>query len=359
MLGLILIPALIYANEPEGFVKFPIDYPFNYSISVDEKTYVLFETPLSEEILLDFNAVAVHGKVSNPNVVFETWIPQFSQSPDDVIYHMVKPSAYKIYKNGRFWARFDLKSKVKRFKFVVINNGINDEKFDISIYEMHLIKSSKKKLETRLTDSFDPKTLSLPQHLPFKLVRRSDWGAKPPNGNYIPHTPKKITIHHTGGNYPLTYDDAVIEIEVIQEYHQEARGWIDIGYHFLIDPSGNIFEGRPILAVGAHVAGLNIDNIGISVMGNYHQPINNEVTQRSLSALITLVRYLKEQYGITKNSFYAHRDLAPTYCPGDNLYAKMPYLKNEIFKDDENSVVVNVDLGNDELNRKILESLSW
>ncbi|MCX7648893.1 MAG: peptidoglycan recognition protein family protein, partial [Elusimicrobiales bacterium] len=127
------------------------------------------------------------------------------------------------------------------------------------------------------------------------------------------------TIHHTAGNYVTTYEDSLIEIQLIQEYHQQGRGWIDIGYHFLIDPLGNIFEGRPILAVGAHVSKNNIDNIGISIMGNYHHPVNNEITDASLSSLINLVKYIKDKYNIKKNFFYSHRELTPTDCPGDNI----------------------------------------
>lgn len=345
----------LVAHDTQSSVKFSVEYPLVYSISVDEKTYVLYETPLSEELSGDFNAIAIQGKVSNPNVSFEIWIPQIDEAKGDVIYNIIKSSASKIYKNGRFWARFDLKSTIKKFKFVVINKGVTDKKFEISIYEINLTKIDKKKVEI---NEINEKGLSLPDPLPFKLIRRAEWEAKPPTGSYTQHTPKKITIHNTAGNYPLTYDDAVTEIQVIQEYHQEGRGWIDIGYHFLIDPLGDIFEGRPILVVGAHVANLNTDNIGISVMGNYHPPVSNVVTETTISSIITLVKYIKDKYKITKTYFYAHRDLAATDCPGDNLYAKMSYLKTKIFDEKEKSMVIEVDLGNEELNKKIIDSLS-
>ncbi|MCX7641073.1 MAG: peptidoglycan recognition protein family protein [Elusimicrobiales bacterium] len=352
---LFLFIFMVFSNDPQSYVKFSTDYPLNYSISVDEKTYILYETPISENLSGDFNAIAVQGKVSNVNVSFEIWIPQITEK-EGVSYNIIKPSAYKIYKNGRFWVRFDLSTKIEKFKFVVINKGVKDKKFDILVYEVQLTKFDKKKLQILTTDD---KSLSLPEVLPFKLIRRAEWEAKKPTGSYTQHTPKKITIHNTAGNYPTSYDDAVIEIQVIQEYHQEGRGWIDIGYHFLVDPIGDIFEGRPILAVGAHVANQNTDNVGISVMGNYHPPVNNEVTESTISSIIKLVKYLKDRYKINKTYFYAHRDLAATDCPGNNVYAKMSYLKTKIFEDkDEDAVSIEVNLGNEELNQRIIEALS-
>lgn len=352
-----ILLGFLSASDPGGFVAFPVDYPINYSIRVDEKTTILFETPLSKELPANFDAIAVQGKVSNSNISFEIWIPEFNEVEDEIVYKIVKASDFKIYTNGRFWARFDLKSSVKWFKFVVINKGVKDKRFDISIYEIHLVRFDKKKIGIETGDGED-KDLSLPDPLPFKLIRRAQWKAKPPKESYIEHIPKKITIHHTAGNYPLTDEDSFIEVQVIQEYHQQARGWIDIGYHFLIDPSGNIFEGRPILAVGAHVAKFNVDNIGIAVLGNYHPPVNNEVTEKAVSAIITLVRYLKDRYDIAKKSFYAHRELAKTTCPGDNLYAKMPFLRSRIFE--EEVIPLEVDLANDELNGRIVDSIqSW
>ncbi len=365
---MLLVSFILQAYDENGMVSFSsITYPLNYTISVDEKTYILYETPLSQNIDRDFNSISVQGKVSSSKVSFEVWLPQKNtgvsnkdEARNEITYTIVKPSSYKIYPNGRFWARFDIKDRATQFKFVVINRGVESKKFEINIYEINISKISKKKVEKEILfdSSSDESNLNLPQSLPFKLVRRNEWNANPPTQSYIKHTPKRITIHHTGANYPTKWEDALTEIKVIQEYHQQGRGWIDIGYHFLIDPQGNIFEGRPILAVGAHVANYNPDNIGISVMGNYHPPVNNKITEKTISSIITLARYLKEQYEIQKTSFCAHRDLANTDCPGDNIYAKMDYLKSKIFNKTNKEVRVEVDLGDEKLNERILRAIS-
>ncbi|MGC9070684.1 MAG: peptidoglycan recognition protein family protein [Elusimicrobiales bacterium] len=356
-----LVSFFLYAHDEGGMVKFPQGYPLSSRISVDEKLSILYESPLCEKIEFDFNVVAVNGKVTNGKISFEMWIPQNpspkSDMKNDVIYTIIKPSRYKIYPNGRFWARFDVNGRVSQFKFVVVNEGVDEKSFGIDIYEANVSKIDKKKRQAE--EIVDDSNLNLADPLPFKLIRRDQWKANPPTASYIKHTPKKITIHHTAGGYPLKYEDAITEIKVIQEYHQEGRGWIDIGYHFLIDPLGDIFEGRPILSVGAHVAKQNTDNIGISIMGNYHPPLNNEITEKTISAIITLIRFIKDKYNISKAYFYAHRDLAATNCPGDNIYAKMNYLKTKIFdEENENTMAVEVDLGDNEINRKIINSIS-
>ncbi|MEF3279976.1 MAG: peptidoglycan recognition protein family protein [Elusimicrobiota bacterium] len=357
---LVLFFNLVSANDEKSNINFTgIEYPISYTSEVSEKTYILYQTPLSEKIDSSFNAIAVQGLVSDKNVSFELWIPQ-EEDPDtkEVKYSIIN-GVSKIYPNGRFWCRFDLSLKIEKFKFVVINNGVKSDKFKITIYEIQTANLFKKKDQKDSKIEID-KGLSLPDPLPFKLIRRAEWGAKSPTSSYTQHTPLKITIHNTAGNYPTTLEDAITEIQVIQEYHQEAKGWIDIGYHFLIDPLGDIFEGRPILVIGAHVANKNTDNVGISIMGNYHPPVNNDLTQKTIDSIITLVKHIKDKYKISKTNFFGHRDLAETDCPGDNIYSKMSYLKAKIFDEKEDSVIVDVDLGNEELNNKIIKSIyNW
>lgn len=353
MIKLLLLSFLCYAHDTQLNINFGFEYPIIHKTQITDKTYIIYETPLSENIKIDFNSIAVQGKVSNQNVLFEIWTPQPNYSNNNEIYSIIKPTKYKIYKNGRFWIRFDLSSKIDKFKFVVINNGIKDEKFEITIYEIIPVKIDKKKVEIA-----DERSFVIQDPLPFKLVRRSEWKANPPTSSYIKHTPKKITIHNTAGNYPLTYEDALVEMQIIQDYHQQARGWIDIGYHFLIDPLGNIFEARPFFAVGAHVANKNTDNIGISVMGNYHPPVNNFLTTETIKSIITLTKYIKDKYFIPKNEFYAHRDLSATDCPGDIIYQKIPEIKEIIFNEKE-EIYVEVNLGDPKLNDFILNSINY
>jgi len=105
------------------------------------------------------------------------------------------------------------------------------------------------------------------------MIDRKSWGAAPPSADYTPmNAVKRIVIHHSA-----TSPD--IRVKNIQYYHMHDRGWIDIGYHFLVDSDGNIYEGRPTWAIGSHCGHPdepkkdwlfgNAGSLGICVVGHY------------------------------------------------------------------------------------------
>jgi len=136
----------------------------------------------------------------------------------------------------------------------------------------------------------------------------------------------RITIHHSAkctkeigspssGNVAGTIKD-------IQTVHMRDEGYGDIGYHFLIDPAGRIWQGRLLDWQGAHAGGANgtnnIGNIGICVLGDFS---NERPDPRALASLEKLVDALCERHHISRSHLYGHRQLRSTECPGDALYA--------------------------------------
>ncbi|MDD5656749.1 MAG: peptidoglycan recognition family protein [Elusimicrobia bacterium] len=172
--------------------------------------------------------------------------------------------------------------------------------------------------------------------------KRSEWDPKwketvydAPLGN-----PTRITVHHTEEKQPLERKAIITELQRLLRIHTskdpkiDGRGWSDIGYHFLIDAKGQIWEGRPIYAQGSHVAGQNENNIGISLMGNFdleHTEYNKEIpltkpTAAQLEALAALLNRLGGAYGIPldRQHVFGHRDLdAKKTCPGQRLYDQL------------------------------------
>lgn len=143
-----------------------------------------------------------------------------------------------------------------------------------------------------------------------------------------PKEVKKIIIHHTATTDDL--DDPEEAIRAIYYYHSMTRGWGDIGYNYLIDKDGNVYEGRygGDGVVGGHAAGYNTGSVGIALLGNYEdEPVPGEMVQ-SLSDLI----YEKTQVhdidptgdvkfrGESMPNILGHRDVGATACPGDYLY---------------------------------------
>lgn len=101
-------------------------------------------------------------------------------------------------------------------------------------------------------------------------------------------------------------------VEDIDRWHK-GRGWCKIGYQFFVRKDGTIYRGREENAVGAHAYGYNSISIGICAEGNYDV---EQMPEAQKNAIIELVTYLKNKYGIT--DVKKHKDLNNTRCPGSN-----------------------------------------
>jgi hypothetical protein len=233
------------------------------------------------------------------------------------------------YPNGRFWAKAVFPASAPgRLKFTFLQPRGDREP---RVYEIEALRITSK--PTQGTGAVEPPHPGQPGTL-----SRAQWGAKPPKAAYDPQTPKRITQHHTSGRYPTTLEDSITEMRIIQDYHQNGRKWNDIGYHFIIDPAGRIFQGRPVGALGAHVLSNNEDNVGISLMGNYHPPKNDVLTPEQLEAIRKLGVWLREAYGISPDLYKGHRDYnAGTDCPGDGVYARLKEIRDSFRPAPQNS----------------------
>jgi len=164
-----------------------------------------------------------------------------------------------------------------------------------------------------------------------EVIPRSRWRAKYLRSNHQPMTrPYRITIHHTAE--PMVSSGlqaSIAEVRGLQQSHQQEKGWADIGYHFLIDRAGRVFEGRDLKVQGAHAGNdsLNRGNIGICLLGNFHsQPSRGSVYTRAQSpsslqiqGLDQLVSQLRGDFKIARNQIKAHGELKETQCPGGAL----------------------------------------
>ena len=186
--------------------------------------------------------------------------------------------------------------------------------------------------------------------IPPTLISRTEWGADPfIRGNPVPLAQPdytRMTFHHAACCSASTYEEGLAQVKAIQNFHQDVRGWSDIGYHFLMDQQGRIYQGRPFLdnrrdlnvpprlAQGAHVGGFNTGNIGVSVLGCYHPPEGNgcmdELSPAAKDSLITMFSFLSENYGVSTPNLFGHRDQGATSCPGDHNYALLPQMRADI-----------------------------
>ena len=147
-------------------------------------------------------------------------------------------------------------------------------------------------------------------------------------------------VHHTVNANNYKARDVPAIMRGIYAYHTQSRGWSDIGYNFLVDRFGRIWEGRyggvdrPV--VGAHTLGYNDDAFAVSAIGNYEEVKPSQAVIETYGALFAWKLSLHgvnasstKQY-VTSRYFQAingHRDAASTACPGKYLYARIPDIR--------------------------------
>ena len=166
----------------------------------------------------------------------------------------------------------------------------------------------------------------------FQALPRNTWTSIPTPSDLPALQPKGITLHHTFlSNPPATnasVADEAARMRVIYNGHVNGNGWADIGYHFIVMPSGRVYAARSETKRGAHDV-VN-DGLGVSFDGIYTSATINQAMYNSAVALCTL---LCKRYGITNTvtpiptptadfgtrnlpRMMGHRDRVATECPG-------------------------------------------
>ena len=161
----------------------------------------------------------------------------------------------------------------------------------------------------------------------LQLLPRSAWRASAPVTSRL--TPargryERITVHHstipTRDLGSMSQAETGEAVQGIQRVHMLEERYGDIGYHFLIDPRGRVFEGRALRFQGAHSGGTNgannVGNIGICLLGNFEQELPSGP---ALAALQRLVDGLCKEHRIARGRVYGHQELKATACPGRHL----------------------------------------
>lgn len=147
-------------------------------------------------------------------------------------------------------------------------------------------------------------------------ICRAAWGAQPPSGAFARHTIERLTIHHSAVALPSNRK-APQHLRVYQEDHQ-GRGWPDIAYHVAVDRRGNVYQLRPIWAVGD--SGTPYDPTGhflLLCIGNLQ---TQSLPAAQLDAAIDVLAWASARFGVAPRTISGHRDHAATTCPGDALY---------------------------------------
>jgi len=170
------------------------------------------------------------------------------------------------------------------------------------------------------------------------ILPRKDWADGAPVLERLDPMGKitRMTIHHEGMEIEDDGSVAAVkeQLRKIQASHKERMHAGDIGYHFMIDVNGRVWEGRPLKYQGAHSRGEgNKGNIGIMLMGNFEV---QRPTHSQLASMRRLVDLLMARYDVPVSRVYTHREIYAMYaygetdCPGRYLQAEVDRMRKAI-----------------------------
>ncbi|MEV0323334.1 FG-GAP-like repeat-containing protein [Streptomyces sp. NPDC050658] len=219
------------------------------------------------------------------------------------------------------------------------------------------------------------------------MIGRAAWGADeslvedPPE--YIEKV-KAVFVHHTVGTNDYSCAQSASLVRGIMTYHVKTEGWNDLGYNFLVDKCGQVFEGRgggtDLPVKGAHTYGFNAESAGIAVLGDFEGNENpapgttykkaGKPTRAALESVSRVAAWKLGQYGgdplakVTMtagddtgvwkkgdtpslNTISGHRDGFATACPGKNLYSKLGEIRRYAGSAGKNSAIPTADFNRD------------
>jgi hypothetical protein len=188
------------------------------------------------------------------------------------------------------------------------------------------------------------------------IVLRAGWHADESIRRKAPRvatTLKLAVVHHTATTNVYSCARSASIVRGIEVYHVKGNGWDDIGYNFLVDACGQVFEGRyggiERNVVGAHSGGFNTGTVGVSMIGTYEHVAPSKAQQDALVKLLawrldvghvdprSLVPFVsggnsKFPAGRTVNlrAISGHRDTYLTSCPGSVAYRLLPSIASRV-----------------------------
>ncbi|SRR6056297_1766098 len=170
----------------------------------------------------------------------------------------------------------------------------------------------------------------------FEIISRSEWGAKAPVLEMVPHDPDRITIHHSAVRQKPKRTIAT-KLRSLQNFSQSEgkladgrtkKAWADIPYHYFIDASGQVAEGRKVGFVGDTNTKYDPKgHIGIVLEGNFEveHPDHDQK-----AALFQLLLRLSEEHGIPASAIGAHNHYASTACPGKHMTSELESIIQQV-----------------------------
>lgn len=180
------------------------------------------------------------------------------------------------------------------------------------------------------------------------IVTRDQWDADPSHRSGSPDYAEDVeagVLHHTVTGNDYSRSEAPAVVRSIYHYHTQTRGWNDIGYNFLVDRFGQIYQGRaggmtePV--IGAHAAGYNAGTAGVAFLGSHGGGSDGEVSEEAVASATDLLTWLFDVHHIDAESdatvngeslptIVGHGDVGSTSCPGVYVRNRMDDIRRDL-----------------------------
>ncbi len=188
------------------------------------------------------------------------------------------------------------------------------------------------------------------------IISRAGWGADESIRRGSPIIFDRlgvVFVHHTASASSYSAADVPALVRGFYRFHVLSRGWFDIGYNYLVDRYGRIYEGRSGGITnnvrGAQVAGFNTGSAGVALIGNYNSAAPTAAQLTALRDVVAwrldlahvdplstahLISGGGDRYAagavVAVKAISGHRDVGSTDCPGTVMYGKLPALRAEV-----------------------------
>lgn len=184
----------------------------------------------------------------------------------------------------------------------------------------------------------DDSPVASPTNVRPPIVSRAEWGALPinhqarnehgfyqrsgnPEGWYVYEgdlrdSYQTLILHHSS----FYEADGLATLSEVQRLHREDRMWADIGYHFMVDIDGTIYEGRDLAARGVHTGGYNTGSVGVCLLGDFRFAAP---AAAQWEGTVALGSWLVAELALSHVAGHRQFNKA-TECPGAALLARLP-----------------------------------
>ena len=265
------------------------------------------------------------------------WLAMGKQSAQWSEFHSLWVDPHSVTTNGRLVSNLIFASKeITQFRLYLQTSSETPP--EISSIEIHFFNPKPSEINVPNIALISREGCVCPQPA---FLDRTDWcpdGTCPPDATPVETEPTHLVIHHSATSN--TSSDWAATVRSIWDFHVNTNGWDDIGYNWLIDPLGNLYEGRGDNRLGAHFCSTNGGTVGIAMLGNFEVGEATNAAKETLKDLLAWkscdidAHPLAEAFHLSSNQtlhhILGHRDGCATACPGENFYPLIPDIRSEV-----------------------------